>query len=103
MTIQNKKSYIVKQWFANKIAEELQQNITMCDVFAVIKETEKAIYAMLNIGTMKKKTIWVPKSALEEFEIGEDSNTGEFHHETYINSDYEEASKMFNDFWKKYM
>ena len=55
MTVKKGKSYTVKEWFANKVAEEVKQNITDCDVFAVIKETEKAVYAMLYIGFERKK------------------------------------------------
>lgn len=40
------KSYTVKDWFANKVANEVKRNISMCDVFAIMKETEKAVYCM---------------------------------------------------------
>lgn len=45
------KAYEVKDWFADKVAQEVGKNISMCEVFAVLKETEKAVYAMLNLGT----------------------------------------------------
>lgn len=50
MTRTGDKFLTVKDWFANKVANELGKNITMCDVFAILKETEKAVYAMLNVG-----------------------------------------------------
>lgn len=31
------KSYSVKEWFANKIANEIKCNITACDVFAIMR------------------------------------------------------------------
>ena len=40
------KSYTVKKWFADKVAQEMRRNINMCDVFAIVKESEKAVYAM---------------------------------------------------------
>ena len=51
----NEIAYGVKEWFADKVANEVKMNIKMCDVFAVLKETDKAIYAMLNIGADKRK------------------------------------------------
>ena len=94
MTISEDKSYTVKDWFANKVAEEIKSNIFMCDVFAVLKETEKAVYAMLNLGCLKKKTMWVPKSVLVEVENG---------HKVIIEPDYDKASRLFVDMWKDYM
>lgn len=99
--MKNGMSYTVKEWFANKVANEVKRNITMCDVFAVIKETEKAVYAMLNIGTDHKKTMWVPKSVLIANEVGINEEGG-FNYETLFIEDYEEAAKAFNEFWKNY-
>lgn len=62
MTRTGDKFLTVKDWFANKVANELGKNITMCDVFAILKETEKAVYAMLNVGCYQRKTMWVPKN-----------------------------------------
>lgn len=101
MTVKKGKSYTVKEWFANKVAEEVKQNITDCDVFAVIKETEKAVYAMLYIGFERKKTMWIPKSVLVEREIGEDA-IGLYNHETLIVGSYEEASEEFSFFCSSY-
>lgn len=42
MTRMENKEIAVKDWFANKVANELGRNITMCYVFAILKETEKS-------------------------------------------------------------
>lgn len=57
MTRTENKEITVKDWFADKVANELGRNITMCYVFAILKETEKAVYAMLNVGCYQRKTI----------------------------------------------
>lgn len=101
MTIKANKSYTVKDWFAKKVAQEVKQNLMMCDVFAVIKESEKAVYAMLNLGDGHRKTQWVPKSVLVENEIGEDERMT-YHHETIINNNYDEVAEKFNSFWNLY-
>ena len=55
MTRTGDKFLTVKDWFADKVAEELSRKIDMCDVFAILKETDKAVYAMLNVGVYLKK------------------------------------------------
>ncbi len=87
------KSYTVKEWFTNKVATELKRNLTMCDVFCIFKETEKAVYAMLNIGCHTSKCMWVPKSVLVENEEFAD------YKETYKSDDYDEALKEFHAMW----
>lgn len=96
------KSYTVKEWFANKIANEVACNISMCDVFAILKESDKAVYAILNLGAMKRKTTWVPKSVLIEREVGEQED-GSFAYETILEPDYEKAVAMFRADWAQYM
>lgn len=96
------KSYTVTSWFADKVANEVKSNITMCDVFAILQETEKAVYAMLNIGTMRRRCMWVPKSALVEREVREEWGEPS-QHETYRTDDYDEAVAEFTAFWKQYM
>lgn len=91
-------SYTVKDWFANKVANEVKRNINMCDVFAILKESDKAVYAMLNLGCDFKRTMWIPKSVLVENEIGEDVN-GAFNYETLFIEDYDEAVKSFSAHW----
>ncbi len=95
-------SYSVKEWFANKVANEVQKNIEMCDVFAILKETEKAVYAMLDIGCNSRKTMWVPKSVLVEHEVGYGEES-ESHYETLFIESYDEAVERFSDFWKQFI
>lgn len=92
------KSYTVKDWFANKVADEVRKNIAMCDVFAILKETEKAVYAMLNLGTDFRKCMWIPKSVLAENEVGENEH-GVVFHETLFIEDYEKAVEAFKAHW----
>ena len=95
------KSYTVKEWFANKVANEVGRNINMCDVFAIMKESDKAVYAMLNLGTDSRKCMWVPKSVLIENEVGENAD-GSVNYETLFIEDYDEAVKHFKAFWNCY-
>lgn len=95
------KSYTVKEWFATKIANEAKMNISACDVFAIIKETDKAVYALLNIGHGHCKTTWIPKSALVEREVYMNPFK-EANYETYIASDYKEALNNFRTFWAEF-
>lgn len=96
------KSYEVKDWFANKIANEMQKNISMCNVFCILKETEKAVYAIINCGCDCRKTMWVPKSVLVENEIGEDAVTSINHYETLKSDSYDEAVEAFKNFWNDF-
>lgn len=52
-------------WFRRKNAVN-----ALCDdsVLAIIKETEKAIYAIYGNKFGARRTIWIPKSALKEVE-----------------------------------
>ena len=43
MTRTGDKFLTVKDWFADKVAEELSRKIDMCDVFAILKETDAAL------------------------------------------------------------
>jgi hypothetical protein len=83
----------VKQWMGNKIANEIGRSITMCDIFGILKETEKAIYAVIAIGCDQRKTMWIPKSAIEEQENGMD---------TYEFDSYEEAVEALKNEWALY-
>lgn len=102
ISVKENKSYTVKEWFANKVANEVGENIQMCNVFGILKQTEKAVYAMLELGINKRKTMWIPKSVLVENEIGEDAN-GHYHHETIFVSDYELCLELFKDHCAMYM
>lgn len=88
----------VKDWFADKVAEELSRKIDMCDVFAILKETEKAVYAMLNVGCYQRKTMWIPKSVLVEEDAPEDSN-----HKVIYTDDYDKAVELFKDHWSDFV
>ena len=96
------KSYEVKDWFADKIAQGLHKNISMCEVFAVLKETEKAVYAMLNLGANFRLCKWVPKSVLVELEAGKQKN-GTTKYETIFEEDYDKCVKMFKEHWEQFI
>lgn len=96
------KSYEVKDWFGDKVAQEVGRNITMCDVFAILKETEKAVYAMLNLGENFRKCLWIPKSVLIEKEVGEQTN-GTYAYETIFEEDYDKCVKMFKEHWAQFI
>lgn len=102
------KSYTVKDWFADKVANEVRRNISRCDVFCIIKETEKAVYAMLDLGPMFERCMWVPKSVLVEreaddemtFDVGEEMR--EMYWETY-KGEYDEALKAYKERWEMFI
>ena len=96
------KCYSVKEWFANKVANEVKSNIAFCDVFAILKETEKAVYAILKLGCNFHKTMWIPKSALVEEEVGE-NDWGAMRYETWRADTYEEALKEYRAFWSMFI
>ena len=96
------KSYEVKDWFADKVAQEVRKNISMCEVFAVLKETEKAVYAMLNLGTNFRLCKWVPKSVLVELEAGKQEN-GTIKYETIFEENYDKCVKMFKEHWEQFI
>lgn len=98
MTRTENKEITVKDWFADKVANELGRNITMCYVFAILKETEKAVYAMLNVGGYQRKTMWIPKSVLVEEDVPDDSN-----HKVIYADDYDRAVELFNDHWSDFV
>lgn len=66
----------VKEWFEKKLINEgviLTVGATYAfEIFAVIKESEKAVYAMCFVGCKGdyacKKTIWIPKSVIENLD-----------------------------------
>ena len=91
----------VKDWFADKIAQELKQDIAMCEVFGILKETDKAIFAILNIGWYKYKTKWVPKSAIAHYPVGKDEYKM-MHYETFRFDNYNEAIQEFKLHWNQF-
>jgi hypothetical protein len=94
-------SYTVKDWFGNKVAQEVKMNISMCEVFGILKESEKAVYAVLNLGCNHRKTMWIPKSVLISNEIGQDAQ-GSMHYETMQFNSYEEAVEAFTEHWNMF-
>ena len=101
MTITAGRTYTVKEWFADKIANEVGRNITACELFAVLKETDKAVYAMLHIGGTSRKTTWIPKSVLVDTsdEVYEDGD-GRF--PLIINDSYDEVVKAWDSLWNNF-
>ncbi len=95
------KSYTVKNWFANKVAQEVGMNICRCDVFGVLKETEKAVYALMNLGINKSITKWVPKSVMLESPVGEDAQ-GFWHYETKKYAEWDEAYSALKTQWNEF-
>lgn len=100
MTIAEGRTYEVKEWFANKIANEVGRNITDCSLFAVIKETDKAVYAMLHIGGTSRKCTWIPKSVLIDTTDEVDEYDGRF--PLIINDNYDEVVKAWTELWKDF-
>ena len=85
----------MKEWFANKVANEIRTNLHTTEIFAVIRETEKAVYAMLAIAPGFSKCVWVPKSCIEEV-----PGRNDFHTRTGLT--YEEAACEAKIFWSDY-
>ena len=88
------KQLCMKDWFANKTCRELRRNLHSADIFAVLRETEKAIYVMLR-EYGKPICIWVPKSCVESV-----SGSADFH--TLFNVSYETAAFEHRLFWSAY-
>lgn len=87
--------YRMKEWFATKVAQEIRHNLSTDEVFAILKETEKAVYAMLAISPNYSKCVWIPKSCLIE-----DVGSSDFY--TRQNISYEEAKDECRRFWSMY-
>jgi hypothetical protein len=91
-------AYEVKDWFADKVAQEVSHNIHGCRVFSIMKETEKAVYAMLDLGIDHRKCMWVPKSVLVTYVPGEQEN-GMYKRETIFESDYDTCVEKLKTLW----
>lgn len=83
---------MLKEWFELKLAEELGivRPGWNLKIFCIIKETEKAVYAMLDCGASGygdrrvKRCAWVPKSCITNLD------------ELEIIPDYDKASNAFD-------
>lgn len=82
------KRLVVKEWFHEMKMNEKRKDVQSCEVFAILKETEKA-YNVFVGSTTKCMTYWVPKSQVEEMENEENKVT-------LICDDYDEVYKMWN-------
>lgn len=85
----------MKDWFANKVANEIRHNLHNTEIFAVLKETVKAYYVMLSIEPGCNRCAWVPKFCIEEHE-----GSNDFH--TRFGLSYEEAVNEARIFWSSY-
>ena len=85
----------MKEWFACKVANEIRRNLHTTEIFAVLRETEKAIYAMLTIAPGYNRCIWIPKSCTEE-------TAGSRDFFTRTNLSYDQAVAEANLFWSSY-
>lgn len=100
MTIEAGRTYTIKEWFGNKLANEIGRNITSGEIFAILKETEKAVYAMLHIGGTSRKTTWIPKSVLVDTTDEEyDEAEGDGRFPLIINDNYDEVVKAWDSHW----
>jgi hypothetical protein len=102
LELRENRLYTVKEWMANKIANEVGRNINMCEVFAVLKETEKAAYVMLNLGYKSRKCTWIPKSAIIDITDEADGAEGIEARPLIINDNYDEVVEAFMDMWKDF-
>ena len=91
-------AYEVKDWFADKVANEVKRNINRCSVFSIMKETEKAVYCMLDLGTDFRKCMWVPKLVLVEYTPDEQEN-GFYKYETIFEEDYNTCVEKLKNHW----
>ena len=89
------KQLSMKDWFANKVANEIRHNLHNPDIFAVLRETEKAMYVMLAIEPGCTRCTWVPKSCIVE-------NPGSVDFHTRTGLSYEEAAREARIFWSAY-
>lgn len=85
----------MKEWFANKVAKEIRCNLHTTEIFAVLRETEKALYVLLNVAPNCTRCAWVPKSCTEEC-----AGSADFHTRTGLT--YQEALNEAKLFWASY-
>lgn len=103
MTIEAGRTYTIKEWFGNKLANEIGMNITSGEIFAVLKETEKAVYAMIHTTGTCRKTTWIPKSVLIDTTDEErDEFDGDGRFPLIINDNYDEVVKSWENVWSDF-
>ena len=84
----------IKDWFLDRIACEKRMRLHSTQIFAVLRETEKAYNVML-CECGRAITCWVPKSCTEEC-----PGSIDFH--TRFGMSYDAARTELNHFWKSY-
>lgn len=85
----------MKEWFANKVANEIKHNLFNTEIFAVLRETEKALYCMLNVTKGCYRCVWIPKSCVTE-------HKGSIENHTWFGLTYEQALEEAKWFWFGY-
>ena len=96
------KALVVKDWFHSKKMDEMGfRGVNSSNVFAIIKETEKA-YNVMVVGSFKKgATYWVPKSCVEVLEAGEQPD-GSIKKAPLVGLEWADANSRWNDMWSCY-
>jgi hypothetical protein len=56
---------IVKDWFADKKCKENKRHMNSTNIFAIVKESEKAAYVMVADSNLRSFCFWCPKSQIE--------------------------------------
>ncbi len=80
-----KKAMEAKDWFAAK------NDLGNGQIVAIIKETEKAIYALVWTSFNNRKTTWIPKSCIES------RDEEDVYKQTIIADSYEAAVERYYD------
>lgn len=86
----------VKEWFHEKKMNELGKDVQTTDVFAILKETEKAYNVFIG-STTKFMAYWVPKSCV--IEVEEKDKNGMIHNEAKEGLDFDSVVEK----WKEEM
>lgn len=78
----------VKDWFHENKMNEKHKDVQSTNVFAILKESEKAYYVFVG-DTRKSMAYWCPKSCTEEVPAIDDN--GRNHSDALENLTYDEA------------
>lgn len=87
------KRLVVKDWFHEKKMNELKKDVQSTNVFAILKETEKALQVFVGDPCLFM-TYWCPKSCIEE--RPEVEKSGVINNITFICDSFEEAFERWN-------